>query len=132
MNNNANIAITPNILPSDGRTLWHPFRKAIKREGPPFPPDKDIDLWLKSNAPLSFESLADIRYALYHHCSRADFTVANINDDQFDLTGRHSTLHVVSDNARGYLLWRLRRLGRKNNWISALPRTKNPRRRETI
>jgi hypothetical protein len=132
MNYNTNTAITADILLSDDKTPWHPVRKTIKREGPPFRPDEDIELWLKHNAPTRFHQLADIRYSLYHHCSRADFTVANISDDQFDLTGRHGTLRVVSDNARRYLLWKLRLLGRKKNWISALPRTRNPRRREAI
>jgi hypothetical protein len=108
-----------------------PARSAVKQK-PPFPPDEDIELWLKHNAPLTFQHLADIRYSLYHHCSRSDFAIANLNDDQFDLTGRHGTLRIISDNARRYLLWRLRLLGRKKNWISALPQTRNPRRREAI
>jgi hypothetical protein len=74
MTNNINIRIA-DILPSDDKTPWHPARKPIKRDDPPFPPDEDIELWLKHNAPLTFEQLADIRYSLYHHCSRADFTV---------------------------------------------------------
>ena len=32
---------------------------------------------------------------------------------QFDLIGRHSKLRVISNRARHYLLWKLRRLGRK-------------------
>ena len=36
-------------------------------------------------------------------------------DDQFKLTGRHSTLNVINDDARHYLLWKLRLLGRKKN-----------------
>jgi hypothetical protein len=93
MTNNINIPIA-DILPSDDKTPWHPARKTIKRDEPPFPADKDIELWLKHNSPLTFEH--------------------------------------VSDNARRYLLWKLRLLGRKKNWISALPRTRNPRRKEAI
>ena len=52
------------------------------------------------------------------------------NDDEFDLIGRHSKLRVISDRARHYLLWKLRRLGRKRKWINALPRTKKPRRQK--
>lgn len=129
MNKNIN-TLSADVLPSDEKTLWHPARKAIKREGPPFPPEEDIELWLRHNAPITFQQLADVRYSLYHHCSRADFTVTNIMDEEFDLTGRYGTLRVVSDNARRYLLWKLRLLGRKKNWISALPRTRSPRRRE--
>jgi len=86
-----------------------------------FTPDKDIELWLKHNGPLTFEQLADIRYSLYHHCSRTDFIVTNVTEDEFDLTGRRGTLRVVNDNARRYLLWKLSLLGRKKNWIRLSP-----------
>ena len=102
--------------PLDDKPIW--FRAGPKTtwsKPTKFPPDKDIELWLKHNAPLTFQQLADIRYSLYHRCSRADFTVAKaIGDDQFELFGRHSKLRVISDRARHYLLWRLRRLGRRN------------------
>jgi len=127
MNANTDNTFTADILPSDDRAPWHPVRKTIKREGPPFSPDEDIELWLKHNAPITFQQLADIRYSLYHHCSRADFIVSNVVNDRFDIAGRHGVLRVVSDKARRYLLWKLRLLGRKMNWISALPRTRNPR-----
>jgi hypothetical protein len=54
--------LSADIPLSDDKTPWHPARRTIKREGPPFPPDEDIELWLKRNAPLSFQQLADIRY----------------------------------------------------------------------
>src|SRR5215204_3368889 len=126
MNENIN-TLSADILVSDDRTPWHPVRKRIKRQGPPFPPDVDIELWLRHNAPITFQQLADIRYSLYHHCSREDFTVTDVMGDEFDLTGRHGKLRVVSDTARRYLLWRLRLLGKKKNWIGALPRTRKPR-----
>src|SRR3954453_18559726 len=84
--------------------------------------DKDIELWLKSNAPLSFQQLADLRYCLYHRCDRADFTVYKRDEDEFTLTGRRSSVHIINNQARHYLLWRLRLLGRKKKWIGALPR----------
>ena len=119
----------PGILADDNGRTWFPtVTRCQKSEPPKFPPDEDIELWLKHNAPLSFQQLADIRYALYHRCTRNDYFVARATDDQFSLIGRHSTLEIVSDNARQYLLWRLRLLGRKKKWISALLRTKNPRR----
>ena len=130
MTENTTSSFTADVLPSDEKSTWYPTRPKIKGPTPPkFPPDKDIELWLKHNAPLTFQQLVDIRYTLYHRCSRADFTVAKaIGDDQFDLIGRHSKLRVISDRARHYLLWKLRRLGRKRKWINALPRTKKPRR----
>lgn len=112
----------------DGWIWYRPHRNA-KRTKVSFPPDEDIELWLKHNAPLTFQQLADIRYSLYHHCSRADFTITNVLDDEFDLTGRHSKLRVKSDKARHYLLWKLRLLGKENNWIGALPKTRKPRKR---
>ena len=117
------------ILISDNDPTWSRTVGRIKKPIglPKFGPDEDIDLWLKYNAPLSFESLADIRYALYHHCSRAEFTVDMSTDDEFKLTGRSSTLKVIHNDARHYLLWKLRLLGRKNNWISALPRIRKSR-----
>ena len=114
--------MTENTAPSfvsddrllDDKPIWFPTRRKIKQPTPPkFPPHKDIELWLKHNAPLTFQQLADIRYSLYHQCSRADFTVAKAIGDEFDLIGRHSKLRVISDRARHYLLWKLRRLGRK-------------------
>ena len=115
----------------DDKPIWYPSRPQIKRPTPPkFPPDEDIELWLRHNAPLTFQQLADIRYSLYHQCSRADFTIAKAPGDEFDLIGRHSKLRVISDRARHYLLWKLRRLGRKKKWINALPRTKKPRNSE--
>jgi hypothetical protein len=124
MNENINTRSADISLSVDKRP-WHPANTTTKRQGPAFPPDEDIELWLEHNAPSTFQQLVDIRYSLYHQCSRADFTVANVMGDRFNLTGRHSTLRVVSDNARRFLLWKLRLLGRRMNWISALPRTKS-------
>lgn len=122
-------ALPAGISPCDDSTPLQPARGAIKRQRPPYPPDEDIELWLKHNAPSTFQQLADIRYCLYHHCSRADFSVKNVLGDQFDLTGRHSRLRVINDKARRHILWRLRLLGKRKSWIGAIPRTKNPRRK---
>jgi|UPI000485728D hypothetical protein len=116
------------ILLDENEHTWStPLRTYKTPTAPKFPPDEDIELWLKHNAPVSFPQLADIRYALYHHCTRNEFLVAHVSEETFSLTGRHSTLDIVSGNARKYLLWRLRQLGRKKSWINALPKTKNPR-----
>lgn len=96
-------------------------------KGLKYPPDGDIQLWLNHNAPLTFDQLADIRYTLYHRCSRANFTIWKKSDDHFTITGRHSTLRIISNKARQCLLWQLRILGRQVGWIGALPRTKKPR-----
>jgi|SRR4051794_20288371 hypothetical protein len=105
-------------------------RRSQKRPKPrKYPRDKDIALWLKSNAPLSFQQLADLRYCLYHRCGRADFTVNKRDEDEFTLTGRQSSVRIINNQARHYLLWRLRLLGRRKKWIGALPRTKASLRR---
>src|SRR5205823_14993444 len=116
--------LATDLLLTDNEQAWYPPRPKITKSKPAkFPPNEDIDLWLKHNKPRTFQQLADIRYVPYHRCSRADFTVENASGDQFDLIGRHSTLRIINDAARRYLLWKLRLLGRKRKWFRALPKT---------
>jgi hypothetical protein len=82
-----------------------------------FAPDKDIKLWLRSNAPRNWQELMDLRYCLYHRCSRADFRVKRSIDDEFTLTGRASSVIIVSNNARRFLLWQLRILAWEREWV---------------
>src|SRR3954451_3327984 len=80
-----------------------------------FPPDMDILAWVGVNAPWNLQELKALRYCLYHRCTRDDFDVSEkIDCDDFWITGRASKLHVVSNQARRYVLWRLR-LHRKQN-----------------
>ena len=81
------------------------------------PPETDIAFWLRGNAPLTFLELGDLRYCLYHRCSRADYTVTKTDKDDFDLRGRNSSLHIVSNKARRFLLWKLRILAREKEWV---------------
>lgn len=128
MTENTTSDFTAEVLLSDNEPTWFPTRGKVKKpKSSKFPPDEDIDLWLKHNAPLTFQHLADIRYVLYHCCSRSEFSVFKASEDQFDLIGRYSMLRVINDGARHYLLWKLRLLGRKKKWNRALPRTRNPR-----
>src|SRR4051794_2733228 len=87
-----------------------------------YPPDTDIVLWLSRNAPSTFEELIDVRYSLYHRCSRATFVINGRDKDDFHLTARHSTLHIVSNDARRFLLGKLRELAKEKGWQGALPR----------
>ena len=87
-------------------------------------PETDILLWLAGNAPVNFQNLADLRYTLYHRCSRAGFTVKRWDKDDFKLTGRSSSLHIVSNKARRFLLWQLRILAGERGWRGALPRSR--------
>lgn len=90
-----------------------------------FAPAADVCLWLLSNAPLSFEELIDIRYCLYHRCSRAGYKVGSRREDEFEIEGRHGRLQVVSDSARRLLLSKLRELAKEKGWQGALPRYKS-------
>jgi hypothetical protein len=114
------------ILASHDEAVWQPtIRKCKELESSLFP-ELDIDLWLEHNAPTTFQQLADIRYALYHRCSRAGFVIIAVDDRKFRLTGRHSTLLIPGNSSRQHLLRKLYELGRKNKWINALPRTRRP------
>ena len=84
----------------------------------PRPEGTDIHLWLSKNAPRMMQELQDLRYTLYHRCSRAEFKVSDKQDkDTFVLSGRQSSLQIVSNKARRYLLWRLRILAREEEWV---------------
>ena len=90
----------------------------------PRPEGTDILLWLGRNAPVNFQELVDLRYTLYHRCSRAGFTVKRWDKDDFKLTGRSSSLHIVSNKARRFLLWQLRILAGERGRRGALPRSR--------
>ncbi|TFW53491.1 hypothetical protein CT676_41550 [Bradyrhizobium sp. MOS001] len=92
---------------------------------PTFAPDKDIILWLSENAPMNFDELIDIRYSLYHRCSRAAYRVKRMNDEELKIVGRQGSLHIVSNQARRFLLTKLRELAKENGWQGALPRLKS-------
>jgi hypothetical protein len=89
-----------------------------------YQPDTDIVHWLSCNAPTNFQELVDLRYCLYHRCSRSGFTVKRWDIDDFNLTGRHGSLHIINNNARRFLLWQLRLLARERGWQGALPSTR--------
>ena len=96
-----------------------------------YPPDTDIMLWLRHNAPANFAELIDIRYSLYHRCSKAGYQVKRLNDDELTIAGRHSSLHIVSNQARRLLLTKLRELAKENGWQGALPRRAGRRPKES-
>lgn len=83
----------------------------------PRPENTDLQLWLTKNAPRNVEELNSVRYALYHRCSRAEFTVSEKHDDDFLLSGRQTSVQIVSNKARRYLLWKLRILAREEGWV---------------
>ena len=82
------------------------------------PERTDIHRWLSKNAPCNVQELQNLRYTLYHRCSRVEFKVSQKQDkDVFLLSGRQSSLLIVSNKARRYLLWRLRILAREQGWV---------------
>jgi hypothetical protein len=124
------ISPVTDVTEYDDKTTWHrPVYTVTKKKlkSPKFPPDEDINLWLKTNAPRTFDQLVNIRYSLYHKCSREPYVVTKKGDEAFTFTGRSGSLRVVSNQARKYLLWKLRSFGRNNGWIGALPHTKRAR-----
>jgi hypothetical protein len=100
-----------------------PAKPLVQRQ---FQPDTDIKRWLTSDAPRNRQELRDLRYCLYHRCSRAGFKVKKSSRDYFTLTGRTDSLLIVSNNARRYLLWQLRILARKRGWVGAIIFRKEP------
>jgi hypothetical protein len=99
------------------RSLNRPHTPKVPKNLQGFEPDKDLKLWLRSNAPRSWQELKDLRYCLYHRCNRADFKVKRDTPDYFVLTGRAGSVTVVSNSARHFVLWQLRLLARKKGWV---------------
>lgn len=82
------------------------------------PPNADLHFWLSNNAPRDVVELKAMRFALYHRCNRADFKVSEKQDkDNFVLSGRQTSVRIVSNKARRYLLWKLRVLARDQGWV---------------
>jgi hypothetical protein len=73
-------------------------------------PNTDIELWLARNGPTNFSELTDLRQSLYHRRTHGSFRVSAHEGDRFTVTGRTSSLLIVSDKARHYLLWTLRKM----------------------
>jgi hypothetical protein len=63
-----------------------------------YSPDIDIVLWLTNNAPQSFQEMIDVRYCLYHRCSRAGFTV--VRRDETILESPDDVAHCTSSATR--------------------------------
>jgi hypothetical protein len=108
----------------DSVSPTHKPQKPIKNPitGPQCKPDTDIKLWLTSNAPRDWQELKDLRYSLYHRCSRAGFKIKRHSKnykDLFTLTGRTSALQIVSNKARRFLLRQLRILAKEQEWVSS-------------
>jgi len=81
-----------------------------KLEKQPAKATTDIHLWLKSNRPRDRTHVTALRQSLYQRRSHGGYIVEVVSDDRFKVTGRTSTLLIVSDRARHYLLRQLCKL----------------------
>lgn len=88
------------------------------KTGKPRPPNADLHFWLSNNGPRDVDELKAVRYALYYRCNRADYKVSEKKyKDGFLLSGRQTSVRIVSNKARRYLLWQLRVLAREQGWV---------------
>ncbi|WP_187387901.1 hypothetical protein [Bradyrhizobium sp.] len=70
---------------------------------------------------MNFDELIDIRYSLYHRCSRAGYRIKRMDDEELKIVGRQGSLHIMSNQARRFLLTKLRELAKEKGWRGALP-----------
>ncbi|MBR0793336.1 hypothetical protein JQ631_30025 [Bradyrhizobium manausense] len=104
--------------------------KAISKRSnhkPVFPTDQDIILWLSKNAPSNFDELIEIRYSLYHRCNGGGYRVKRLDDEELRIAGRNGSLHIISNQARRFLLTKLRELAKESGWRGALPKIRPAR-----
>ena len=104
-----------NLEPANDKSAPPAKRKSFVEQARS--PKTDINLWLSNNAPRNVEELKSVRYTLYHRCSRAEFKISQKHEDEFLLAGRQTSVHIVSNKARRYLLWKLRVLAREEGWV---------------
>ncbi len=85
----------------------------------------DISGWLAVNSPDNWDELVNLRYCLYHRCSRAQYKVKRIDGARFIITGPNGSLLIASEDARHFLLFKLRNLAREREWVGGLSRLRN-------
>jgi hypothetical protein len=123
------------LLPPIGDAPWYRTKRKIQEmEASLFPPELDCDIWLRCNAVNSSEKLADLRYALYHGCSRGAFRISKTDGRHFEIAGEHSTLKVPNDGSRRYLISQLRKLtvrAMRRAWRAGNREARNPSNRYT-
>jgi hypothetical protein len=69
----------------------------------------DVKLWLSKNGPRSYTELTELRKALYSRRTRGGFVIEHkgetlAGEERFTVTGRESSLLIVSDKSRHFLL----------------------------
>jgi hypothetical protein len=101
-------------IPSEPPTL--PIKKRRKPVQQQFDREStDIEAWLRKNRPDTSSNLKDLRNALYQRRDCGAYAVQTagesyMGEQRFRLTGSESTVLIVSEKARHFLLGKLRRL----------------------
>jgi hypothetical protein len=85
------------------------------------PPSTDILEWLRENEPEDVYDLRDLRRALYSLKNHGIYRIRTRGltyggEQKFTVKGRNSTLLIVSNKSRHFLLRTLCRLRRRYGW----------------
>ena len=101
------ISIEPPV--SSTKKRLKPVQQQFARES------TDIEAWLRENKPATPSGLKDLRTALYQRRDWGAYVVQRagesyMGEERFRLTGPDSTVLIVSEKARHFLLGKLRRL----------------------
>lgn len=80
-------------------------------------PSTDIKQWLSKNGPRDYPELTDLRKALYSRRTHGNFVIKQgsptlAGEERFLVTGRESSLLIVSNKSRHFLLRTLCRMAR--------------------
>lgn len=100
-------------------TIWdEPTRAAPSLPDPHQRPTTDIKEWLSGNAPQDYAELQELRKALYARRTHGRFVVKEVGfthagEEKFTVTGRASSLLIVSNKSRHFLLRALCRMLRR-------------------
>lgn len=83
--------------------------------------DTDLIAWLRQNEPNDFAELMDLRRALYSLQSKGKYQIelrgmTQAGEQKMKLTGPESSVMIVSNKSRHYLLRVLCRLRRFRDW----------------
>jgi hypothetical protein len=103
-----------NEIPSEPPAL--PIKKRRKPVQQQFDREStDIEAWLRKNRPATSNNLKDLRNALYQRRDCGAYAVqaageSYMGEQRFRLTGPESTVLIVSEKARHFLLGKLRRI----------------------
>jgi hypothetical protein len=81
-------------------------------------PSTDIKAWLSANGPRNYDELTELRKALYKRDTYGNVTIRHHSNSwsgelRFSVVGRESSLLMVSDKSRHFLLRTLCRIAKQ-------------------